>query len=68
MVASVESGSIGEESGLKAGDVILEINRKSTTKLKDFTRVVSEIKKGEGVLLLVYREGMTIFVTISPGK
>ena len=68
LVTAVETGSVAEESGLKAGDVILEINKKSTKTIKDFSKVVGEVKKEEGVLLLVFREGMTIFITMSPGK
>ncbi len=68
LVTAVETGSVAEESGLKAGDVILEINKKTTKATKDFSRVVGELKKDEGVLLLVFREGMTIFITMSPAK
>ena len=68
LVTAVEGGSIGEESGLKAGDVVLEVNKKATKSAKDFSKVAGEIAKGQGVLLLVYREGMTIFITMTPAK
>jgi len=68
LVTAVEGGSVGEESGLKAGDVILEANKKATKSAKDFSKVAGEIAKGQGVLLLVYREGMTIFITMTPAK
>lgn len=66
VVTSVEAGSVAEESGLKTGDVILEINKKAVKTVKDFGKVVDKIKKGEGALVLVYREGMTLYITLSP--
>ena len=68
VVTSVESGSVAEEFGLKSGDVVIEINKKPTKSVKDFNKAVSDIKKGEGVLVLLYRDGMTIYVTLSPSK
>lgn len=68
VVTSAVAGSVAEEYGIKAGDVILEINKKATKTVKDFNKAVDEIKKGEGVLVLVYREGMTIYITLSPPK
>jgi len=66
VVSSVEVGSAAEESGLKTGDVILEIDKKVVRTVKDFNKIVNEIKKGEGVLVLVYRDGMTLYITLSP--
>ncbi|MDD5434802.1 MAG: DegQ family serine endoprotease [Nitrospira sp.] len=66
IITAVESGSSAEEYGLKAGDVILEINKKATKTIKDFNKAVAEIKKGESALILIYRDGMTIFITVSP--
>lgn len=66
VVTGVESGSPAEEYGLKAGDVIMQINRKDTKTIKDFNKIADEMKKGNSVLVLVYREGMTIYITLSP--
>lgn len=66
VVTEVETASPAEESGLKAGDVILEINKKATKTVNDFNKILNDITKGEGVLVLVYREGMTLFMTLSP--
>lgn len=68
VITSVEAGSPAEEYGLRVGDVIMEINRKTIKDTSDFNKIVKRIKKGEGVLLLLYREGMTIFITLSPVK
>ncbi len=53
---------------LAQGDVIQEINRKKIANVDDYKSVVSKVRKDEGVLLLIYRNGASIFVTISGGK
>jgi serine protease Do len=53
---------------LAQGDVIQEINRKKIANVDDYKAVVSKVRKDEGVLLLIYRNGASIFVTISGGK
>ena len=50
---------------LTQGDVIQEINRKRVVDTKSYQDIVSKIKKGEDVLLLVYRRGTSLFVTLS---
>jgi len=52
---------------LKEGDVILEINRQKITNLKDYDKVVSKIKSDKEILLLIYRDRATIYITL-PGK
>ncbi len=64
VVTDVESGSPAE-SRLTPGDVILEIDRKASSNLGDYELIVSKIKPEKDVLLLVFRRGSTIFVTIS---
>jgi serine protease Do len=50
---------------LTQGDVIQEINRKKISNAKNYQEIVSKIKKGEDVLLLIYRKGTSLFVTLS---
>lgn len=50
---------------LTQGDVIQEINRKRVVDTKSYQDIASRIKKGEDVLLLVYRRGTSLFVTLS---
>jgi serine protease Do len=64
VVTDIESDS-SAASVLVPGDVILEINRKAISSLEDYENIVSRIKPEKDVLLLVYRRGSTIFVTIS---
>jgi serine protease Do len=64
IVSDVGSGSPAEGI-LGRYDVILEINRNKIGSLKDYERVVSKIKSGEDILLLIYRAGSTIYLTIA---
>ncbi|RJR22487.1 MAG: DegQ family serine endoprotease [Nitrospiraceae bacterium] len=50
---------------LMRGDVILEINRKAISGIDDYEALVSTIKADTNILLLVFRRGSTIFVTVS---
>ena len=46
------------------GDIILEINRKLVTSVKDYNEVVSRIEKGQSILLLIIRGGSSQYVII----
>jgi serine protease Do len=62
---------IDEESPAAAilvqGDVIQEINKQRITGMKEYERVASMIKPGKDILLVIYRGGSSIFLTL-PGK
>jgi len=49
---------------LRADDIIQEVNRKEISSVKDYEDVVSGIASGDSVLLLVYRSGGSIYVTV----
>jgi serine protease Do len=67
IVSDVESGSPAE-TRLLPGDVILEVNRKAVSSIEDYESIVSEISPDSDLLLLVFRRGSTIFVTIRGGQ
>ena len=50
---------------LTQGDVIQEINRKKVADTKAYQEVASKIKAEEDVLLLVFRNGTSLFITLS---
>ena len=50
---------------LLQGDVIQEINRQKITNVVEYEKVVSRIKPGSDILLLVFRGGSSIFITLS---
>lgn len=51
---------------LQAGDVVLEVNRHDIKNISDYDQLVSKIGEKDSVLLLIYREGGTIYITIRP--
>jgi serine protease Do len=64
IVTGVAGGSAAD-GALTQGDVIMEINRKKITSITDYEKAVSKIKADEDILLLVYRKGGTIYMTLS---
>jgi len=50
---------------LRNGDIILEINRRPLSNVKEYNDIVSQIKKNQEILLLIIRGGATLFLTIS---
>jgi len=64
IISDVAEDSIS--SGVLAqGDIVQEINRKKVSNTKNYQEIVSRIKINEDVLLLVYRRGTSLFVTLS---
>jgi serine protease Do len=50
---------------LMRGDVIQEINRMRITGMKEYEQVVSMIKPGKDILLLIFRGGSSLYLTLS---
>jgi len=50
---------------LMQGDVIQEINRQKVTSVKDYEDLVAKIKPEEDILLLVFRNGSSVYITLS---
>ena len=61
VVTEVEPGSKAEEAGLRRGDVIQEVNRRPVQSKREFEAAVRSA--GADALLLVNREGNTLFLT-----
>lgn len=50
---------------LQKGDIILEINRRPISGLKDYNEVVTKIERSQSILLWIYRGKAPIYVTLS---
>lgn len=66
IVVRVRPGSVAEELGVREGDIILEVNRQAVTSLKSYEKIVSKLPKDQAVLLLLKRQGRTIYLTLRP--
>ena len=64
VVDEVSPASRAAEAGLQSGDLIQEVNHQPVKTVKDFSRAVSVSKKDAPVLLLVDREGSTMFLAV----
>jgi serine protease Do len=60
LVASVVAGGPAEKAGLKAGDILLELNGKALAATNDLTLAIGNASPGTKVTFKVYRDGQTI--------
>jgi serine protease Do len=64
VVTDVNRGSQAERQGIREGDMILEINNKTVSSLRDYEKALDNIDEDETVLFLVEREGTTHFAAL----
>jgi serine protease Do len=64
IIVRVEPYSAAEEAGLKKGDVIQEINKKSIKNIQDFNYIISKVRKGDTLLLFINRGGNRFYITL----
>ena len=62
VVTDVEADSRAAYSGLRAGDLILQVNRRGVSAVDDLREGLR--RSGPLVALLIYREGATLFLTL----
>jgi serine protease Do len=68
LVAEVDSDSAAGGKGLRKGDVIEEVKRQPVKSVADFNRIAGDIKAEETVLLTINRQGMSLFIALTPAK
>jgi serine protease Do len=66
VVVRVKPGSQAEEAGVREGDLVLELNRKSVSSIKSYEHVAANLPKDQAVLLLLKRQGRAIYLTLRP--
>jgi serine protease Do len=64
-VSAVRPGTPAAEAGLRRGDVIQEVNRRAVASVAEFERAIRQAGR-DAVLLLVNREGNTLFLVVEP--
>lgn len=62
LIARVEPGSSAENADLRAGDLLFEVNGKPTNAVADYEKIISGVKKGGVVRLLIKRGTATLYV------
>ena len=68
VVTEVIPGSHAEKAGLRVGDVILRIGKKSVTSIRDFRKLIKTAEKDDTVLFLVKRDGISRFYAVDRGN
>jgi len=66
LITDVEEGSPAFDSGLEPGDIIIETNRQAVSDVETFLNVFNRQPGNHVLLILIDREGSTIYVTITP--
>lgn len=66
VIVRVKPGSSAEELGVREGDMVMEINRQAVISVKAYERMASKLPKDQSVLLLLKRQGRTIYLTLRP--
>jgi len=65
IVSSVEPGSPAAEAGVRSGDVITSLARKSIDSAGKLGKVLEQVPAGKTVPLRVYRDGVAVFLAIT---
>jgi len=68
VITGVEPNSVAQGAGLKAGDIILEVNRQKIFNQNEYRNAMEKTKPDEGVLFLIDRAGSAFFVTLTEEK
>jgi serine protease Do len=68
LVVGVSETSPAGRQGVRAGDLIKEVNRKKITNTKEFDAVIKEVKPGEVVLFRLRRGDNSLFAAIRMPK
>lgn len=62
LVTSVVDGSPADDSGIKAGDLIIAVNGKEVTSMADLAAEIKLFRPGESVDILLLRDGIRLTV------
>jgi len=68
VVVQVEPGSPAAESGLRSGDLILEVNGAVVSAVAEYRAAIAKLKKESVARFLVKRMGRTLYLTVEIPK
>jgi serine protease Do len=63
VVTGVEQASAAARAGIRAGDVILEVNRKAVASASEAAAALRRVSEGDTAFVLLWRQGQELFVT-----
>ncbi len=66
IIQAVRPGSAVEVSGLRRGDIVIEVDRKPIRSVSDFVRIARHIPENSEVLLTILHDGRHSYVSVSP--
>ncbi len=66
VISSVQPGSRADEAGLRARDVIVEVNRAPVRDVNGYQKALQASGKGKIVLLLIKRNDTTEYIALKP--
>ncbi len=64
VVVEVAADGPSADAGIQPGDIILEVDQEAVKDINQFNRKVTSHKKGDTILLLINRKGVTLFMTL----
>jgi serine protease Do len=65
VVSNVVPGSPAEEAGIRANDLIKEVNKNKVTSVSEFEKIISKTNLGNAIAFLIQRGGATFYLTIN---
>jgi len=68
VVTNVVPGSPADNAGIQRGDVIVGVNRKPVQSASDVKQALSNVPKGQDVMLLVWSQGGNTFRVLHPAE
>jgi serine protease Do len=67
VVTEVKRGSVAEDAGIRPGDVIREVDREPVENVQGYEKALAKSGSASQVLLLVQRQGQSLFVVLQKG-
>ena len=68
LVTDVDPSGSAARSGLRPGDVILQVNRKPVTSAAEAVRALQTVRTGGTAFLLLWRNNQEIYVPVRKGS
>jgi S1-C subfamily serine protease len=65
-LSGVRAGGPAEKAGMQGGDIIVEVAGKAIKNIYDYTYAMDALKIGEGVPVVVVRDGKRVTLTVTP--